>query len=102
MARETYVFRDGACLPKHLAGPLRPRGPASGLARPYVVSDGCEFVSMASGKVMTSKAAYRADLKARGLVEVGTDTSWERQSSDYEPAGIEQDISRVYDQVMGA
>ncbi|WP_375453720.1 hypothetical protein [uncultured Methylobacterium sp.] len=95
MPRETFVFRDGACIPKHLARPLRPAAPASGLARPYVVSDGCEFVSMASGRVVTSKAAYRADLRARGLVEVGN----ERMSTAPPPppriGGTGHDIRRA-------
>lgn len=101
MPRETYVLRDGACIPKRLAG-LPPRGPASGLARPMVIGDTCEFRSMADGRVYTSKSAYRADLRARGLVEVGNDSSLSRGPSSYEPANVEQDIARAYDQVVGA
>lgn len=95
MPRETYVFRDGACIPKHEAPPLRPRGPASGLARPYVVSDGCEFVSMASGKVVTSKAAYRADLRARGLVEVGNERLDRGPPPPPKIGGVGHDIRRA-------
>ena len=48
----------------------------SDLAAPQIISDTHEpFRSMADGKIYDSKSAYRATLKARGLVEVGNDTS---------------------------
>lgn len=103
MARGTFVLRDGELVPKHLAAPLGPRGPRSHLSRPMVISDGCEFRSMADGKIYTSKAAYRADLRARGLDEVGNDTSYlsGASRSDDEP---ERDLSReaqLWDQHVG-
>jgi hypothetical protein len=75
MARATYVLRDGELIEKHLAPPP-PRGPRSSLPRPYFIGDTVEMKSMADGRMYTSKAAYRADLRARGLVEVGNDTAY--------------------------
>ncbi len=60
----------------------------SDLAAPMVVSDSLEAMagslngmkSMADGKFYTSKAKYRADLRARGYVEVGNDPARLRPS----------------------
>lgn len=60
----------------------------SDLAAPMVVSDSLEVMagslngmqSMADGKFYTSKARYRADLRARGYVEVGNDPARLRPS----------------------
>lgn len=98
MPRATYVLRDGALVERHLAAPLRT--PArSGLPRPYVINDGCEFVSQADGQVYTSKSRYRSDLKARGLVEVGNDSSWQSAPAAPDPVGllppVEQDIKQA-------
>lgn len=64
-------FEDGECvwLRPDYAPPER-----SDLAAPQLIRDHHEpFRSMADGKVYDSKSAYRATLKARGLVEVGND-----------------------------
>lgn len=53
---------------------FRGTGPRSDLAFPMIVSDSMDAVqSMADGKFYDSKAKLRADYKARGLVEVGSD-----------------------------
>ena len=40
----------------------------------YVISDTMDpIISMADGKPYDSKSRYRADLRARGLIEVGND-----------------------------
>jgi len=41
---------------------------------PQIISDTIEpFQSMASGEVFSSKSRYRADLRARGMIEVGNE-----------------------------
>lgn len=74
----------------------------SPLPAPMVLSDACEFRSMADGQTYTSKAAYRADLRARGLVEVGNDSCLTRQRQDVEftpDAGAE---AALFEQHVGA
>ena len=70
----TYVYRDGEVIEKHLAQPL-----VSSNAAPNVISDiMSETRHMATGKYHTSKAAFRADTKASGCIEVGTDPAISR------------------------
>jgi hypothetical protein len=67
----TYVLRDGKLVEKHLA-PQRTESSAA----PGVISDIMEPTKhMASGKLFTSKAAFRAETKAYGCIEVGNDAS---------------------------
>lgn len=39
----------------------------------HIVNDDCEVMSQADGRGYTSKSRYRAELKARGMVELGND-----------------------------
>lgn len=99
MPRASYVLRDGVLVEKHLAAPLTPKGPRSrAVACPMYISDGCEFQSQADGKYYTSKSKYRADLRARGLVEVGDDRSFHDRApidpSDVLPP-VEHDVARA-------
>lgn len=67
--RATYVLRNGELVEKHIAGPLHRSNDA-----PMVISDTIDgFRSMADGQMYDSKSRYRADLRARGLIEVGND-----------------------------
>lgn len=67
----TYVFRNGELVEKHLAEPLVISG-----AAPNVISDIMpETRHMASGKFHTSKSQFRAETKAYGCIEVGSDAS---------------------------
>ncbi len=64
-----YVYRNGKLVEKHLAPPL-----ASGSAAPNVISDIMDPTRhMVTGRYHTSKAAFRAETKAAGCVEVGND-----------------------------
>lgn len=94
MPRESFVIRDGQCVPKHLAG-SPPRGPASGLPRPMVISDSCEFRSMVDGQMVTSKAKYRADLRARGYEEVGNEKLNTAPTPAPKMGGMKDDIRRA-------
>jgi hypothetical protein len=61
--------------PERCAGHFAPQSAGAGEARFYVQSDSiAPFVSMADGKPYDSKSRYRADLRARGLTEVGNDS----------------------------
>lgn len=99
MIRGTFVIRDGKLVPKHEAPPLVCVTARSGLPRPYIQSDTCEFVSMASGETVTSKAKYRDDLRARGLVEVGNESF--NAAPTYEPEAVDKTISDAWDQLAG-
>lgn len=79
------------------------RATRSGLCAPHVVSDGCELRSMADGAVYTSKAAYRADLRARGLIEVGNDSSLTRPREDVDPdAGAASADAALFERTVAA
>lgn len=100
MPRERYVWDEGkkTLVPAHEFYARRTRGPRSGLPCPMIISDQCEVRSMADGKTYTSKAKYRASIRAHDCVEVGNDTSWQRQPPPDPLAGMpapEQDVARA-------
>ena len=65
----TYVYRNGKLVEKHLALPLVTSGSA-----PNVISDIMpETRHMVTGRMHTSKSAFRAETKAQGCIEVGND-----------------------------
>jgi hypothetical protein len=65
----TYVYRNGKVIEKHLAPPL-----LTSNAAPHVISDIMpETRHMATNRYFTSKAAFRAETKAAGYIEVGND-----------------------------
>lgn len=67
MPRESYVYRDGQLIPKHLAPP-RHRA-SSGL---QVIKDIEPYQNIAvDGKTIGGRRQHRDMLKAHGLVEVG-------------------------------
>lgn len=60
----------------------------------YIQSDTTEaFRSMADGKMYDSKSRYRADLKARGLVEIGNENITQRR---VELPPVKQTLREVY------
>lgn len=95
MARGTFVFRGGKCVPKEEAGPLTPRGPRSGLSAPMYIGDGMEAQSMFDGRMYTSKSKYRAELRARNLVEVGNEKLRGPSGPIAKPTGVKDDIRRA-------
>lgn len=89
MSRETFVWRDGKCVPKHLAAPLS-------APRHYVIPDSMDAIkSMADGKMYESKSDYYASVKARGFEIVGNEKPTLRRA---EPN--EQRVNAIVDQVM--
>ena len=57
------------------------------------------FVSHADGKVYDSKSAYRKDLKARGLREVGND-KLDSSKDRYQKGDLKGDIARSINQLI--
>jgi len=67
-----FVWRNGELVEKHLAPP-RESGKGSA---PNVISDIMEPTRhMVTGRMFESKAAFRAETKATGSIEVGNDSS---------------------------
>ena len=67
----TFVYRNGELVDKRFATPLVTPDVA-----PHVISDTMPATRhMATNRVHTSKAAFRADTKASGCIEVGNDSS---------------------------
>ena len=58
----------------------------------HVINDDCEVVSQATGQPFTSKAAYRADLKARGWIEIGNDRI---EPKPFKPTPVRETMERV-------
>jgi hypothetical protein len=72
--RQTYVWRNGQLYEKG----TEPQQEVGGNA-PYVISDTMEPLRhMATGRMISSKAAFRAETRAAGCVEVGNDPSLTR------------------------
>ena len=60
-----YVLRDGELVEKTKAPPLKTAVPL-----PYFMSDTPDYFSIASGKMISGRAARREDLKRTGCREV--------------------------------
>ena len=95
MNGETYVFRDGKVIPKHLAPPLHPRH-GSG---PMIISDFTEPVkSLVDGHRYSSKRQYRDHLRAHGCVEVGNDFNAMPQKNA--PSGVDTNVAPAIAQAV--
>lgn len=82
-----YVWRHGWVPKRHFV-----RMPTA----PIIITDTCTpFRSMADGRMYESKAAYRADLRARGMVETAGCNLPERPPQ--EPALTAEAIAEAYD-----
>lgn len=97
MTRATYVMRNGKLVDKRRAAPLVSAG-----AAPYVIGDdlpggGC--IHPSTGKMMDSKSRFRAETRARGLVEVGNDVRAPRKPVDMPP--VREDIHRAWQELGG-
>jgi len=89
----TFVIRDGKLVEKRLANRL---------TRPstYVISDIMpDTRHMGTGRWHDSKAAFRADTRACGAVEVGTDPAITREGRKPEPSPVELDVKRAIEQL---
>jgi hypothetical protein len=85
------VYRNGKFVPKHLAGPRHIASKA-----PNVISDSMEPLKhMGTGRTLDSKSAFRADTKASGCIEVGTDPAALRDRPKIVPRGVHEDVKRA-------
>lgn len=57
--------------------------------------------SHADGKMYDSKSRYRAELRARGCIEVGNDPQANRIPDQPMPGGWEMDIKRAWEELGG-
>jgi hypothetical protein len=101
----TWVYRPGhpqanenGMVDKRMAGPLtRSQDP-----RVYVISDTMAPARhMGTGRMHDSKAAFRADTRAAGCVEVGTDRAILRERPRPEPSmrDIAMDVKKSLEQL---
>lgn len=76
----TYVIRDGVLIEKRFAPANIPDSSA-----PNVISDSMpETRHMATGRIHTSKAAFREDTRISGCIEVGNDPAITKQRKPIE------------------
>ncbi len=93
MARETYVYRDGQLIPKHLAAPL---GRVSGL---QVIKDIEPYQAIAvDGRVIGGRRQHREMLRAHGLVEVGNEAPRQRTAP---PDRVDRQLGETIKRAMG-
>ncbi len=92
MIRDTYVMRNGQLVPKRKAQPL-----SEPEKRIHVISDTMPPLKhMATGRVHDSKAAFRADTRAMGCDEIGTDPAALRtQRIEPDKHEIANDVKRA-------
>jgi hypothetical protein len=80
----SWVYRNGQLVEKHLAAPL-PRGKASDLPRPMVISDIAPYRASAADKatgkrpVIGGRRQHREFLQNNGYREVGNDMPQQRR-----------------------
>lgn len=78
MARETYVIRDGALVPKSEAAPLTTAGPSF-----YAMPDIAPFVTQDKVEI-TSRSALRDYERRNGVKQVGNDWKPPRLPGEHE------------------
>lgn len=88
MSRESFVFRNGELIPKHLAGP-HPRAASREF---QVMPDIAEFRSPVDGSVISSRSHLRHHNRAHGVAQIGNDRL-ERRFTPAPP--VEPDILRA-------
>lgn len=67
----TYVMRNGKLVLKSEAVPIFPANPAA-----FVISDTmAPLKHMGTGRIIDSKAQFRADTRASGCIEIGNEVS---------------------------
>ena len=91
----TLVYRNGKLVDKNIAGPRHASDPA-----PSVISDTMQALRhMGTGRMLDSKSQFRADTRASGCVEVGTDPAALRSAPRPEPQGVRDDVQRALAEV---
>lgn len=76
-------------------------GPPPPRRAPTIISDEAPaFRSMADGRHYTSKSRYRAELKARDMVELGNELPKGKDASTYDAPDLEADIKESYQRLQ--
>ncbi len=93
MARETYVYRDGKLIPKHLAPP-RHKPASEGL---QVIKDIEPYQAIGvDGRIIGGRRQHREMLRTHNLVELGNEPHRPRQAPpDRVDMGIINEIKRA-------
>jgi hypothetical protein len=97
MIRDTFVMRRDSrgklrLVPKRLAPPRIARNDP----KVYVIGDVMEPLRhMATGRIHDSKSRFRADTRATGCVEVGTDPAARRPGKPYQPPDLVPYVQRA-------
>lgn len=97
--RETYVWRNGKCVPKSEAGQHET------IQSVYVQSDylpGGAMRHPITGELMDSKSQFRAVTRAHGCVEVGNEVQRDtRRLESFDSNSRKADIARAIEQLGG-
>lgn len=75
-------------------------GPEQAKPSLYVISDTMEPLKhMGTGRVLDSKSQFRADTRASGCIEVGTDPAALREKPRPEPRNVHMDVKRALEEL---
>ena len=95
LMRGTWVMRNGRLVRKERAAPLNVTSSAV-----YVISDTMQPLKhMGTGRMLDSKSQFRADTRASGCVEVGTDPAAMRERPKPVPQGAHMDVKRAFEEL---
>lgn len=93
--RRRWVYVDGEAIEVDQDYTSEPR------PEYHVMPDIQPYRSMIDGSVITSRSRHREHLKAHGCVEVGNDSSLNRQKQPIKsPPGLKEKIIRATNQVL--
>lgn len=91
MPRETYVWRNGELVPKHLAPPLH--APKS---RMQVIKDIEPYRAIGvDNRIVGGRRQHREMLRSHGLVEIGSESQTQRAPENRVDHGLIQDLKRA-------
>lgn len=99
MPRESYVFRDGQCIPKSEAGPLVVTNSKSDLPAPMIIGDNIEYRSMIDGSMITGRKQHRDHLRAHGCIEVGNEKVSTEAPSHLAKGEMRKEVKTAIEQI---
>lgn len=86
----SFVYRDGKVIPKEEAEPYNPEWAVS------IISDNMDPVKHhGTGRIIDSKAKFRADTRASGCVEIGNERIQARNPIALDRRQRREDIKRT-------
>lgn len=101
MPRQTYVFRDGECIPKSEAirrDAVAAAANVSDLPRPYIIGDNVCYRSMVDGSMITGRRQHRDHMREHGVIEVGNEKVSSAPKSASRPGEVAADIKTAIEQ----